>query len=126
MNRTIALIAAGMLLVAAPASAQTAAPAACTRPSPPAPVNGATISLDEMKAYRNVVVSFVGDSDAYQACVIADLTAQRAAAKAAKTRFDESVAKAADAQIDGNQKDKEGVAGAYNTARKAYAAAHPS
>jgi hypothetical protein len=125
MSPRLAVLAGGLLLMATPALAQAPA-ATCTRPSPPAAIDGATASMDQLAAYRGLVVAFLGASDTYQACMVDDLAAQRAAAKAAKAKFDESVAKANSKQIDANQTDKEAVGGAYNTAKKAYTAAHPS
>lgn len=99
--------------------------AECQRPSPPAAVDGATVTQDQLTTAKQAVIAFMGASDDYQACVLKDATDQKAAAKAAKTKFDPAIAKAADAQINANQADKERVGGDYNTAAKAYRAAHP-
>ena len=131
MKSYVAALAGSLVMLTAPALAQApvapvSAPAICTRPAPPAAVDGSTSSLEQMRQYRGLVAAFIADSDVYQACIIADLGAQRDAAKAAKTKFDKSVIKAVEAQLGANQKDKEAVGEAYNSAKKAYSAAHPS
>jgi hypothetical protein len=100
--------------------------AACQRPSAPAAVDGATATKEQLMAAKQAVLDFMGASDAYQACELKDIAAQRAAAKAAKTELDPAIAKAADARIGENQSDKERVGGEFNAAAKAYRAAHPS
>ncbi|MDB5448106.1 MAG: hypothetical protein JWQ97_3423 [Phenylobacterium sp.] len=113
---------AAALSLAAPALAL----AACERPTPPAPTDGATATMEQLVAAKNGVSAFITASDTYQSCVIADLAAQRDAAKKAKTKLDGGVPKAADAAIAANQKDKEQVGAAFNAAVKAYKTAHPS
>jgi hypothetical protein len=98
----------------------------CTRPNAPTVVDGATATMDQLAATRKEVGDFMAASDAYQSCVIADLGAQRDAAKAAKTKFDKGLEKAANAKISENQADKEKVGTDYNKAVKAFKAAHPS
>jgi len=88
-------------------------------------VDGATATMDQLAGSRKEVGDFIAASDVYQACIIADLGAQRDAAKAAKTKFDKSLEKAANAKISENQADKEKVGTDYNAAVKAYKAAHP-
>jgi hypothetical protein len=100
--------------------------AACDRPNPPARIDGAKATLDELKAAKGSVTEFMTASDAYQGCVLDDLAAQRAAATAAKTKLDPAVTKAAQEKVDQNQADKERVGADFNAAVKAYKAAHPS
>lgn len=123
MVRSAALIAAAAALLASPALAQTAS---CARPDAPAPIDGATATLDQLVAAKAATAAFQTASDTYQQCVLDDVNAQKAAAKASKSKFDSAVAKAANAQIDANQVDKEKVAQAFNSAVKAYKAAHPA
>ena len=66
------------------------------------------------------------DSDTFQTCMIAQMEAMRAAAKASKTKLDKVAIKEADNRIAANQKDKVDVGSAFNGAIKAYKAAHPS
>jgi len=98
----------------------------CVRPSAPAAVDGATVTMEQLMAAKKETADFMTASDTFQSCVISDLTAQREAAKAAKTKFDKSIAKAADAKISENQADKVSVGQAFNGAVRAYKAAHPS
>jgi hypothetical protein len=121
-----ALLAAAALAVAVPAFAQDAAPAACTAPTPPAVPNGATATMDDMQTGKNAITAFIAASDAYQECEVKGVTAQREAAKAAKAKFDNKIAKAAQDRIGVNQKQKEQAGKAWSDARKAYLAAHPS
>ncbi|WP_331536570.1 hypothetical protein [Phenylobacterium sp.] len=111
-----------MLGLAGPALAD----AACTRPEAPAPVDGTTATMEQLLAAKAAVTTFITASDAYQTCVLDDLEARKKAAKAARAKLDPAVAKAADAGVSENQVDKERVGQAFNTAAKAYKAAHPS
>ncbi len=108
------------------AAAAPAAPATCDRPTPPAVVDGSTATIDQIKGSQRAAAMFVDTSDAYQSCVVDNVKAQRDAAKANRTHFDDKIAKAADAQLDANQKDKEAVVKAFNAAVKAFKAAHPA
>ncbi len=132
MFRPIALLAAGLSLLAAPALAQDAAapalpaPVVCDAPVVPADVNGATATMEEVLAAKAAVASFIAASDAYQTCLVDDIKARRDAAKAAKARFNESEAKTVSDKINANQRDKERVGKAFNSAVKAYKAAHPA
>lgn len=115
--------AAAMLAVSPPALAQ--APA-CVAPTAPTVPDGAAASLDEMKAAGAAVKDFIAASDAFQQCEVDGVTAARAAAKAAKAKFDNDLAEQSQARISANQKDKEAAGGAFAAARKAYLAAHPA
>lgn len=122
MKLQLILALSAALGFAAPSLAQ----AECVRPTAPAAVDGATVSLEQLMAAKQAVMGFMSASDDYQACVIKDAAAQKDAAKAAKTKLDPAILKAADAKVSENQADKERVGGAFNTAAKAYRAAHPS
>lgn len=122
MKSILSLAAGGLLFLATPAFAQSA----CVRPTAPAPVDGATLSLDELAAAQKTVRDFIAASDAYQGCLLDDLNAQRAAAKANKTKFDKATATDVNAKIGANQADKEKVGAAFNEAVRAYKAAHPA
>lgn len=98
---------------------------ACQRPSAPAAVDGATATMDQLLASKTATITFLSASDAYQDCVIKDISARRAAAKAAKTTVDPATLKALQQQIDLNQADKEAAGKNFNAAAKAYKAAHP-
>src|SRR4051794_22621799 len=121
--KQVTILALGAVLgLAAPGLAL----AECQRPSAPAAIDGATATLEQMLAAKSGVAQFMTESDAYQACLIDEAAAQKAAAKTAKTKLDPAVAKAADAKVSENQADKERVGAGFNTAAKAYKAAHPS
>ena len=132
MFRPIALLAAGLTLLAAPALAQDAAapalpaPAVCEAPAAPADIDGATATMEQVLAAKAAVAGFISASDAYQSCLVDDIKTRRAAAKAAKARFNESEAKTVSEQINANQRDKERVGKAFNNAVKAFKAAHPA
>lgn len=98
----------------------------CQRPAAPAAVDGAKATMDELKAAKQAVTSFMGDSDTYQSCLLDDVAKQKEAATAAKTKLDPAILKAAEAKVSENQADKERVGGDFNAAVKAYRAAHPS
>lgn len=121
MRRVIGALGA-MLVFASPGLAL----AECQRPSAPAPVDGSTATLEQMVAAKQGVSGFMTASDDYQACVLKEFAAKKDAAKAAKTKLDPAIGKAADALISENQADKESVGANFNTAAKAFRAAHPS
>ncbi len=121
--RLAAILMAGAVLL--PAGAAMAANA-CVRPEPPAVLDGAAATMDQLLALKAQVAGFIATSDTYQTCMEKDLAAQRAAAKAARTKFPEETAKAIMSQVDANQADKEKAGAGFNAAVKAYKAAHPA
>lgn len=123
MKSASILVLSAALGLAAPSLALAAT---CDRPAAPANVDGSKATLDELKAAKGAVTTFMTASDTYQSCVLDDLAAQRAAATAAKTKLDPAVAKAAEEKVNQNQADKERVGVDFNAAVKAYKAAHPS
>lgn len=131
MFRPIALLAAGLSLLALPALAQDAAPAApmaaaCAAPAAPADIDGATATMEQVLAAKAAVAAFIASSDTYQTCLVDDIKARRDAAKAAKQKIPESEARAVTDKINANQREKERVGKAFNNAVKAYKAAHPA
>lgn len=116
------LAAVGFLTLASPALAQSD----CVRPTAPAPVDGSKVTMEQLLAAKTGVSDFIAASDTYQTCLIDGLAAQRAAAKASKTKVDKSVVTDVDAKIKSNQADKESVGAAFNSAVKAYKAANPA
>jgi len=120
---------AATLMAGATLALMASAANACERPAAPTVldgVDGARMPVEQLVAAQKEVAGFIAASDAFQACVVDDLAAKRAAAKEAKTKVDPAVVKAANAQLDANQADKERVGGQFNAAAKAYKAAHPS
>ena len=123
MKHASILVLSAALGLAAPGLALAAA---CVRPTAPAAIDGASATLDQLRAAKTGVTDFMTASDTYQGCLVDDLAAQRAAAKAAKTNLDPAVAKAVETRINENQADKEKVGAAFNAAVKAFRTAHPS
>jgi uncharacterized protein len=78
----------------------------CTAPSSPAAVDGNSANADEMRAAHDLVVRFISDSDAYQACLLAH------------SPFPQS--SAIQQRIKRNQRDKEQAGAAFNTAAQAF------
>jgi hypothetical protein len=108
------IIAAALLLgTAVPALAQSA----CTAPTVPTPVDGATATKDQMVAYHTAVNGYIAQSDVYQKCLQDDINTQTDAAKKNNTSFDPKpeVAMGAD-----NQKSKQAVADKYKDVLAAY------
>lgn len=122
MNKAAILALGAVLGLAAPGLAL----ADCQRPTAPASIDGKTATMEQVTAAKQAVITFMSDSDTYQSCVIDEFKAKKAAADASKTKLDPKLAKAADADVSANQADKEKVGGDFNTAAKAYRAAHPS
>ncbi len=122
MKLTMIVAMAGALLIANPAMAQTT----CTAPTEPMALDGKTATTEQIMAAKTSVVAFMSASDDYQTCVLDDLKAKEAAAKASKTHLDPAVNKAAQTSIDQNQAAKERVGKWFNSAIKAYKTAHSS
>ena len=120
MTRGILLTAAGFVMLAAPALAQDK----CAGPVAPVVPNGRTAATAELVQAQKDVVAFIKASDEYQVCILAAITAAENEAKDAKKAPDPAIRKALEAKGDANQKLKETVGKAYNTAAAAYKAAH--
>jgi hypothetical protein len=99
----------------------------CVNPYPPAALNGAKATMQQMKDARQDVQTFIAASDDYQKCMGDDLDAQvKAAAKEKDPKpLDPSIKADVDAKIDANQHMKEKVGAEFNAAVQAYKAAHP-
>jgi hypothetical protein len=121
MTRGICLSTVALVMLAAPAFAQDR----CSAPIAPVVPNGRTASVSELVQANKDVVAFIKSSDDYQSCLLADLQSQIDQAKDNKKELDPSIKKAIEAKGDANQKLKETVGKAYNTAAAAYKQAHP-
>ena len=121
MTRGILLTAAAFVMLAAPALAQDK----CAAPVAPVVPNGRTAATAELVQAQKDVVAFIRSSDDYQVCILAAITAAENEAKENKKAPDPAIKKALEAKGDANQKLKETVGKAYNTAAAAYKAAHP-
>ena len=121
MTRGICLSTVALVMLAAPAFAQDK----CSAPIAPVVPNGRTASVSDLVQANKDVVAFIKASDDYQSCLLADLQSQIDAAKDNKKELDPAIKKAIEAKGDANQKLKETVGKAYNTAAAAYKQAHP-
>jgi hypothetical protein len=108
-------------IVAVPAMAQTS----CTAPDQPAPIDGTTVTLDQLRAAISAAKQFIATSDDYQACLGKEIEVQKAAATRDKP-FDKAIADRNLALADTNQKMKESVGASVNAAIVAYKKAHPA
>lgn len=121
MLKTFALAAALMLATAVPAAAESV----CSEPIAPAPINGATVTMDQLKANLADVKTFLKQSDDYQICLIKELNDAKDAAKKAKTDVDPALVDGTTKKIQANQALKEKVGAEYNAAAGEYKKAHP-
>ncbi|HYK79951.1 MAG TPA: hypothetical protein VEU95_09985 [Micropepsaceae bacterium] len=121
MTRGICLSTVALVMLAAPAFAQDK----CSAPIAPVVPNGRTAAVSDLVQANKDVVAFIKASDDYQSCLLADLQSQIDAAKDNKKELDPAIKKAIEARGDANQKLKETVGKAYNTAAAAYKQAHP-
>jgi hypothetical protein len=108
-------------IVVAPAMAQTS----CVAPDQPASIDGATITLDQLRASISTAKQFMASSDAYQTCLGNEIDVQKAAATPDKP-FDKAIATRNIALAASNQKMKESVGASVNGAIAAYKKAHPA
>jgi hypothetical protein len=118
----LALALGAAVALACPALAS----AACTAPTAPAAVDGATATMEQLMAAKQATMDFITASDAYQNCVLDELKAQSDEAKKTKSKLDPAVKKTADDAISANQAQKEKVGADFNASVKAYKAAHPA
>lgn len=125
MFRKFAIAAAFVLATAAPALAGECGSA----PIPPdmSGIHGATATLAQMKDAIKDFKSFMAASDQYQACLVADLKAKKAAAAKQKDPkpVDPAIVTATNNEIAQNQADKERLGAELNTQIMAYKKAHP-
>ena len=97
---------------------------ACVEPQEPAPVDGAQVSEDQMRAAAAAARSFMAQSDVYQACLVSAVDAARTQATADGKSLDPGVESAAKAKADANQKLKEKVGVEINSAIGVYKKTH--
>ena len=93
---------------------------ACVEPQPPAPVDGAQVSEEQMRAAAAAARSFIAQSDVYQACLVSAVDAAKTQAAADGKPLDPAVESTAKAEADANQKLKEKVGIEINTAIGVY------
>ncbi|HTP78603.1 MAG TPA: hypothetical protein VMJ73_16695 [Rhizomicrobium sp.] len=120
--KTLGLVAALVGMSVAPALADSA----CQEPIAPAAVDGANATTAQMNGAHDDVVTFIKQSDDYQACLYKELNDAKADAVKNKKDLDPSIEAGVNAKIDSNQHLKEKVGGEFNAAVMAYKAKHPN
>jgi hypothetical protein len=116
------------LLIAAVALNSAATMAAdCIAPETPDVPNGASASMEQMLAGQKAVKAFQAANLEYMSC-LDPLLAEATAAAKEKNASDEAIAavKALEEKYNAAVSHEEEVAGAFNTAIRAYKAANPS
>ena len=88
----------------------------CAEPPEPAPVDGAQVSEQQMRAAADAARNFIAQSDVYQTCLAEMLTAAKTQATADGKPLDPSLETTVKAKADANQKVKEKVGVEINTA----------
>lgn len=96
----------------------------CPEPPVPAPVDGAQVSENQMRAAAAAAREFIAQSDVYQACLANAVDAARTQAASVGKPFDAAVESAAKARAEANQKVKEKVGAEINTAISVYKQTH--
>jgi len=121
MKYGFAALAGLLVLAAVPAFAQSN----CYQPVPPAALNGATATKDQMAAARSDVMDFIKSSDDYQDCMDAEFKEKQRKAQKDNKPLPPDAAKAVDDAIAANQRDKEKVGAEFNASVAAYKVKHP-
>lgn len=93
-------------------------------PQEPAPVDGALVSEDQMRAAAAAARSFIAQSDVYQACLASTLDAAKAQAATDGKPFDPMLEIQTKAKTDASQKLREKVGIEINTAIGVYKQTH--
>jgi hypothetical protein len=93
---------------------------ACVEPPAPAPVDGAQVNEEQMRAAMAAARNFIAQSDVYQACLASTVDAAKTQATADGKPLDPAVESTAKAKADANQKVKERVGVEINTAISVY------
>ena len=122
MLKTLGLVVALVGLSVVPAMADSA----CQEPIAPAAVDGSTATTAQMNGAHDDVMTFIKQSDDYQACVLREFSDAKADAVKNKKTLDPSIEAAVTQKVDANQHLKEKVGGEYNAAVMAYKAKHPN
>ena len=123
MIRGLCLSAIALVALATPAFADDG----CVTPYASTVPDGAKATTEQLKTALDEVKAFLKASDDYQNCLLLYLQQQTAEAKASKDKkdIDPTIKASALAKGDANQREKERVGNEYNTAARAYKAAHP-
>jgi hypothetical protein len=97
---------------------------ACVEPQPPAPVDGAQLNEDQMRAANDAARNFMAQSDVFRACLANAVDAAKTQAAADGKPLDPAVENDAKAKADANQKLKERVGAEIGTAISVYKQSH--
>jgi len=97
---------------------------ACVEPQPPAPVDGAQLNEDQMRAANDAARNFMAQSDVFRACLANAVDAAKTQAAADGKPLDPALEGAARAKADANQKLKERVGTEISTAISVYKQTH--
>jgi len=122
MLKTLGLVVALVGLSVVPAMADSA----CQEPIAPAAVDGSSATPAQMNGAHDDVMTFIKQSDDYQACVLREFNDMKTDAVKNKKTLDPAIETAVNQKVDGNQHLKEKVGGEYNAAVMAYKAKHPN
>lgn len=112
----IALLISVLLFSATPALAQSL----CAEPPMPAPVGGATLTADQLRAAMADARNFIAQSGVYQDCLLKEVDAAKAQATAGSQPFDPAIEAGARAKVEASKKAQEKVGAAANSAFSAY------
>jgi hypothetical protein len=112
----IALLISVLLFSATPALAQSL----CAEPPMPAPVDGAILTADQLRAAMADARDFIAQSGVYQDCLLNEVDAAKAQAAAGGQPFDPAIEADARARVDASKRAQEKVGAAANSAFSAY------
>ena len=107
------------------APAPDVGPTRCDAPDQPSTIDGATASLDQLKASITAAKEYMAASNSYQDCLDKEINAQRAAATPQRP-FDKAIADRNLALASVNQKMKENIGASVNAAIATFKKAHPA
>ena len=105
-----------MLFCASPALADSL----CVEPAMPAPVDGAALTADQMRAAMSDARNFIAQSGLYQECLLKEVEAAKAQATAAGQPFEPMIETSARLKVEASRKAQEKAGTAANTAMAAY------
>lgn len=98
----------------------------CTEPEPPVPVDGTTVTADQLRAAMTHVRDFIAQSDVYQSCLLGEVEAAKTQASANSLPFEPMIETSAKLKIANSQKAKEKAGLSINNALTAFKQAHPN
>lgn len=117
-----AIIIAAFLACASPALAQEA----CVEPMAPAPISGAAVTGDQLRAAMADARGFITQSNLYQDCLHHELEAARTQAGTEGHPLDPAMESAIKTRIVASQQAQDKVSQTVNTALTTYKQAHPN